>query len=118
MQKILILAWLLSTACLQAQPANPSSDKDKSPDVTIQGCLQSAAGVFTLTESNGTTHRLSGYANKLSHQVGREVKITGKAGVKTISDTSYGVASSATEIPVFDVKTVTRIADTCMSPAK
>jgi|SRR5271157_2657114 len=119
MHKTVILALLLFAAWLQAQPANPSSDKNKPSDVTtIQGCLQSAAGIFTLTESNGTVHRLSGYANKLSHHVGHEVQITGKPGVNTVSDTSYGAASSAEEIPVFDVKTVTHIADTCKSPAK
>ena len=120
MRKILMLALLLlCTACVQAQPANPSSDKDKASDVTtIQGCLQSAAGIFTLTESNGTTHRLSGYANKLSHQIGREVKITGAPGVKTIDTSQQNIEPSASEIPVFNVKSVTRIADTCKSPAK
>jgi hypothetical protein len=117
MHKTLILAslFLLSAAWLQAQPANPSSDKSAASDTTIEGCLQSANGHYTLTEKNGTVHRLSGYANKLSHHVGHEVKITGKPSVKTTDTTSWGTASSAVEQPVFDVSTVTHVADTCQA---
>ena len=103
---------------LPAQAAYPSSDGGQSPQppaTTIQGCLQSANGHYTLTEKNGTVHRLSGYANKLGHQVGHEVKITGMPSVKTTGTTSWGTASSAVEQPVFDVKTVTQVADTCQA---
>ena len=115
MYKPLRLALLLlSAAWLQAQPANPSSDNNKTTDLTtIEGCLQSSGGHYTLTENNGTEHRLSGYANKLGRQVGHEVQITGKPSVKTTSTTSWGAASSAAQQPVFDVKTVTHVADTC-----
>ncbi len=120
MRKTLTLAsLLLSAVWLQAQTANPSSDKNKtSGPATIEGCLQSAGGEFTLTESNGTVHQLSGSGNKLNHQVGHEVQITGKASTKTTADTSYGAASSAQVVPVFEVKTVTQVADTCKSPGK
>ena len=119
MRKTLTLALLLLSAVwLQAQ-TNPSSDKSKtSGPVTIEGCLQSAGGEFTLTESNGTVHQLSGSGNKLGHQVGHEVQITGKHSTKTTADTSYGAASSAQVVPVFEVKTVTQVADTCKSPGK
>ena len=120
---ILALSLLLSAGWLQAQTRVSSSDTSQAPaktsgPTTIRGCLQSAAGTFTLTESNGTVHRLSGYANKLSHQVGHEVQITGKPGVKTVDTSQQNIASSAEEIPVFEVKTVTHIADTCKSPGK
>jgi len=120
MHRTLTLALLvLSAAWLQAQPANPPSESSKSSaPTTIEGCLQNSLGIYTLTESDGTVHRLSGYANKLGRQVGHEVKITGKPGVKTIDTSQQNIEPSATEIPVFDVKTVTRVVDTCKSPGK
>ena len=121
MPRTLMLALLLlsSAAWLQAQPANPPSGESKSSEpTTIQGCLQTSGGIYNLTESDGTVHRLSRYANKLSRQVGHEVRITGKPGVKTLSSTQQNIASSATEIPVFNVKTVTLVADTCKAPGK
>jgi hypothetical protein len=123
MLKTLVLALLLlSAAGLQAQQT-PSSETHQAPAeasalTIIQGCLQSTAGIYTLTENDGTVHRLSRYANKLSPHVGQEVQITGAPGVKTISTTQQNIASSAIEIPVFNVKTVTRIADSCKSPGK
>jgi hypothetical protein len=119
MSKALMLALflLLSAVWSQALEGNPSSNADeKASQVTaIQGCLQSAAGHFSLTESNGNVHRLT-FSKKLNHYVGHEVTITGKPGVRTVSETSYGVASSTEELPIFEVKTVTNVADTCKAP--
>lgn len=111
---ILALLLLLSAAWLQAQPSSPASEKNKPSDLTtISGCLSNSNGQYTLTENDGTAHNLSGYANKLGHQVGREVEITGKPSFKMADTTPVGAASAAQEIPVFEVKTVTRVADTC-----
>ncbi len=117
MGKTLMLALLLLLSAAWAQalggyPASNADDKTAPQLTTIQGCLQTAAGNFTLAESNGTAHHLA-FSNKLNHYVGLEVKITGKPSTKTVSDTSYGAASSAEEIPIFEVKTVTNVADTC-----
>jgi Protein of unknown function (DUF5818) len=117
MSKTLVLALLLllSAAWAQALGGDPSSNADQksaSGLTTIQGCLQSASSQFTLTDSNGTVHRLS-FSNKLTHHVGHEVQITGKPGVKTTETTTYGAGSSAEETPIFEVKTVTYVADTC-----
>jgi len=112
---LLALLLLLSAAWSRALEGEPSSNADQksAPGLTtIQGCLQSAAGNFTLSESNGTVHRLT-FSSKLTHYTGHEVTITGKPSTRTVSDTSYGAASSAEEIPVFEVKTVTDVADTC-----
>lgn len=114
MHKLLILALLLSPEWVQAQPAGPSSDKNKTASLTtIDGCLQSADNEFTLTESDGTSHTLAGNGNKLNHQVGHQVEITGKPGIRTVDTTPVGGASSAKEIPVFEVKSLKQIADTC-----
>lgn len=123
MHRILVLALaLLVPAWLQGQQANPSKDTSTAPAkasglATLEGCLQSVGGNYTLTESNGTVHHLT-YSSKLNHHAGQEVQVTGKLGVKTVSDTSYGAASSAELTPIFEVKTVTHVADTCKSPGK
>ena len=116
MGKTLIFALLLTSAAtlpaLEGYPGSSADQKSESILTTIQGCLQSAAGHFSLTESNGTVHQLA-FSKKLTHFDGHEVQITGKPSTKTVSDTSYGAASSAEEFPIFEVKTVTQLADTC-----
>ena len=114
---MLALLLLLFAASAQALEGTTSSNGDeKSPPqlTTIQGCLQSAAGHFSLTQSDGTVTQLS-FSKQLTKHVGHEVQITGKPSTRTVSDTSYGAASSAEEIPTFEVKTVTHVADTCKS---
>jgi hypothetical protein len=114
----LALALVLSAVWLQAQQGETGKATGKtSGETTIQGCLSNASGQYFLTDGSGTKHQLSGYANKLKAHVGHEVQITGKPGIKTVSDTSYGAASSAEQIPVFEVKTVKQIVDVCKSPA-
>lgn len=121
MHKIVALSFvlLISTLWLQAQAGNPSSGasqtQDKTSDLlTLEGCLQNSNGQYTLTENNnGTTHRLSGAANKLGHQVGRQIEVTGKPGMRTEDSTIAGAGSSAVEHEVFEVRTVKRVADAC-----
>lgn len=112
----LALLLIVSAAGLQAQQGEtgPATAKT-SGGTTLQGCLSSAGGEYSLTDSSGAKHQLSGSANKLKAQVGHEVEITGKPSTKTVADTSYGAASSAEVIPVFEVKSVKQIADTCKS---
>jgi hypothetical protein len=115
----LVLALLISSACLLAAPANPPSDKNhNSADPTImQGCLHTDQSQFILTESNGTSHALSGAAKQLGRLVRHEVEVAGKPGTRTVDTTSSGGASSVLEYPVFEVKTVRDLASTCQSPA-
>ena len=114
---MLALALLIFATCLQAQAAAASEKSQNSGKdaglTTIQGCLQSSNSQYTLTDSEGTVHLLSGAANKLGHQVGRQVELTGKLGIRSVDTTSAGAASSAAEQTVFEVKTVKRIADVC-----
>ena len=107
---------LLATAWLQAQPANPSSEKNKAAEVTtLQGCLRSADNDYTLTDSDGTEHTLVGSLSKLARQVGHEVEVTGKPGTRSQDTTPVGGASSVRVTVVFEVKTVKQVADTCKS---
>ena len=105
MRKLLTLSLLaLFAISLQAQDAGTK---------TIQGCLQYTKRHYVLTDSSGTAHQLSGYANKLKDHVGHEVAITGTEGVHTTGMTQDGMASSAHQTPVFKVQSIKHIADTC-----
>jgi hypothetical protein len=106
----LTLLLLISVASLQAQDAGKTS----SP-TTIQGCLQYSKSHYRLTDSAGKSYQLSSQANKLTHHVGQQVEITGKPGVRTLSTTETGTASSTKEESVFFVKTVKQLADTCQA---
>jgi hypothetical protein len=115
---ILVLVILIPAAWARAQASNPSVDPSqnsgKNSDLTtLQGCLENPNGHYTLTETNGATHQLSGAANKLGHQVNRQIEVTGKTGIKTVDSTLAGAGSSAIEQEVFEVKSVKRIADVC-----
>ena len=112
MRKILlVLVVLLFAGCLLAQDS-----MSKSADATtIQGCLSRNGSYYYLTDSSGKKYHLASYNGKhIEQHVGHEVKITGTMGIKTESTTaSTGVGSSAKEIPVFRVKSIEHVADSC-----
>ena len=112
---MLIVLLLVSAVWLQAESASLSSDKNQNSSdlTTIQGCLQTSLGEYTLTEKDGTIHQLTGAANKLGHHVGHEVELSGKPAVKTVDTTGAGTASSAALQAVFEVRTVKYIAARC-----
>lgn len=114
MGKTLLVTLLLLTSAvwLQAQDAGQTSGKASGP-TTIEGCLQFSDGHYRLTDSTGMVYQLSNEANKLTHYVGQQIKVTGAPGVRTIDTTIQGGASSVKEQHVFKVKTVTHVADTC-----
>ncbi len=115
MRKTLVvtLVVLVSAMWLAAQDSGQMS-KSSGP-TTIQGCLSYTDGHYRLTDSSGNVYQLSNEANKLTHHVGHEIKVTGMPGVRTVDTTTQSAASSAKEQPVFKVKTVTHVADTCMA---
>ncbi len=114
-RRSILALLLLSAASLPAQ--EKSSAQAKPGTTAIEGCLSYAGGQYFLVDSSGAKHELSGSTNKLKDQVGHEVQIAGKPSTKTIESTSYGAASSAEVVPVFEVKSAKRIADTC-GPSK
>ena len=115
MHKTLALALLLmSGAWLPTQREGTAQAPPKNvSETTLQGCLSTAGGEYFVIDSSGVKHQLSGYDNKLKAHLGHEVQVSGKPSVKTVAATSYGAASSAEEIPVFEVKSVKRVADAC-----
>ena len=107
---MLALALLVPAAWLQAQDT-----MSKSSPTTIEGCLSNHNGQYWLTDSTGKVYQLSSNAQKLSSHVGHTVQITGMPGVKTTDTTVQGSESTAKEIPVFKVKSVQHVADSCKS---
>jgi hypothetical protein len=109
---LLTLVLLLSAAWLLAQDTMGKSS-GAAGETTITGCLSTTGTYFNLTDSSGKVYRLNGYANKLKDHVGHQVAITGMPGVKTVGTTTQGAASTAKEIPVFKVKSIQHVADSC-----
>ena len=109
---VLTLVLLLSATWLLAQDTMGKS-AGNAGETTIQGCLSNSSGQYWLTDSSGTKTQLSSHANVLKNHIGHEVAITGMPGVKTTGTTVQGSASTAKQQPVFKVKSVKHVADTC-----
>src|SRR5271167_1750693 len=118
MHKTVILTLLLLSAvwlAAQEMPPSNATKTGKAEPTTIQGCLQSAENKFTLVESDGTAHLLSGSGKKLSQEVGHEVELTGKNETRTLDATVPGGASNVKMMTIFQVKTIKKVDDTCKS---
>lgn len=109
---MLTVVLLISAMGLQAQ-AMGQAGGTPSASTTITGCLQYSNGHYRLTDNSGKVYQLSGEANQLTHHVGHQVAIAGTPGVRTVDTTVQGAESNAKEQPVFKVKTVHQLADTC-----
>ena len=119
MKKIMMFSLLLvmSSAWLESQPRGQSSKQGKAEkpgSATIRGCLQRSEGHYILVDETNTAQRLSD-SGKLKPFIGHEVELTGQPRIRTIDTTQPGTASSATEQPYFEVKTVKDIAASCPS---
>jgi hypothetical protein len=114
MRKLTVLVVLFASVLwLQAQDKGQASSA-----TTLQGCLHYSKGHYSLVDSSGTKHRLSGAAQKLKKLVNHQISVEGKEGVHTHSTTEQGAASSVQETPVFNVSSVTDVAATCTAPTK
>ena len=107
---LLVLGLGIFAISLYAQDAGQMSSTK-----TITGCLSYSRQHYILTESNGTEHLLTGYANKLKPHVGHEIEVTGTEGTKTTSTTQQGAASTAHQAPDIKVSSIKHIAETWVS---
>ena len=118
---LLLLCSALVVAQSTSPAASPTSSQASSSQTsdtegkTIEGCLSGSAGNWTLTDSSGKTWQLQGDDSKLSKEVGHQVKIkgsemAGSAGAASPSSPGSTAPSAAAQ---FNVKSVTKIADTC-----
>lgn len=107
---LLVLLLMFWPGLLGAQPGNQGSTTSAT---TISGCLEFSSHAYGLVDDKGESVRLRYQANKLIHYVGHNVTITGNSGIETIDTTVDGLASSADEIPVFNVDSVKSAGGTC-----
>ncbi len=117
---MLLLALLVSTAWLTAQEYPQSGSKHTegtaSGQTTVQGCLQSSNGSYTLISDSGTTYQLQGETSKLSKHVGHEVEITGspsEAGSSTSGMSPHAGASAGGSEQTLTVHSLKHISKTC-----
>lgn len=119
--QMLILVLLIAAVGLRAQSGYPGLDKWVGPEkmsglATVQGCLQSSGGDYTVTDNNGMIHHLQGNTARLSRYARHEVEITGKPSVRTTDTSMLNIAASAEEQPALAVESAKQISETCSSP--
>ncbi|HUI82642.1 MAG TPA: hypothetical protein VL240_00365 [Candidatus Binatia bacterium] len=111
---------LVSGVWLRAQEGHPGADiwrfPDKTYPSTIDGCLRSSGGHYSVTDSAGNNYDLTGSTAWLSRYVGHEVEVTGKPTVITLDTTVTRAASTAEEFPALEVKGAKQIGDRCDPP--
>lgn len=116
---LLLLMLVVFSVAAWAKAGDPGSDKQQAPARTtasvINGCLQRSGFQYTLIDTAGKSHLLIGNTGKLGHFTGHQVAITGQPTIKTIDTTEPQAASTAEEIPAFEVKTIKLISKTCSS---
>ena len=119
--RMLSLVLLSSAALLHAQMGS-SSDSGKSQGMSnrasVEGCLQSSNGNYTLTANSGTVYQLRGDTSKLSEHIGHEVRITGTIPGSAAASTPSAMTPGASQETMLDVKSVKHISSTCKSMAK
>jgi Protein of unknown function (DUF5818) len=106
-----------STAGQSGSMSNSSAGNGS--ETTIQGCLNSSGGSYTLTDASGTTYQLQGDSSKLSEHVNNEVELKGtSSGSATGSSASTGSSTgSASGTQTFNVTKVKKISSTCSTGA-
>ncbi|MFZ0800445.1 MAG: hypothetical protein WAM98_21875, partial [Terriglobales bacterium] len=85
---------------------------------SVQGCLSGSDGVYTLTDKNGTSFKLSGDTAKLKEHIGHEIKVTGimsSASASPNPDTSAEAKATASTGGEIQVTSFKHIAKTCQS---
>jgi hypothetical protein len=97
MRYLLLLSVLLLGTCWAAAQNYPSQSGSThatgSASTTVEGCLSSNNGNYTLTDSHGNNIALTGDTSKLSEHVGHTIKITG-----TTTSASTSSSGSAAEL--------------------
>ncbi|HEV3511368.1 MAG TPA: hypothetical protein VGS05_06665 [Candidatus Sulfotelmatobacter sp.] len=101
-----------------------NSSAGNGSETTIQGCLNSSGGSYTLTDASGTTYQLQGDTSKLSAHVNNEVELKGtasgssSAGSTAGSSASTGSATgSSAGSQMFNVTKVKKVSSTCSTGA-
>ncbi len=117
MRHLLWLSVLLlgtSWAAAQSYPSQETS-VNAGGQQTVQGCLSSNGGTYTLVGKDGKSFQLTGDTAKLSEHVGHEIKVTGTVSSASESGSASTSPSSTTGSaqPTIDVSSVKHVSKTC-----
>jgi hypothetical protein len=127
---------LLSSAWMIAQSSNPPTAPDNSqstqpssqqPDTsqskepassdhqghTIEGCITSVAGGYTLTDNSGKTYQLAGDTSKLANENGHWDQVSGTEEGSAGGAASSSGASSSGAPTTFTVRKIKVVSTTC-----
>ena len=99
----------------EQQPASQASSHAQAADKaqSIEGCLASSNGSFTLTDKSGKTYQLASDTVKLGDHVGQTLRVWGAE--KKATDPP-GASSLAGGQPAFTVEKVKIVAPSCSAP--
>ena len=108
---LLFSVLLLGMSWTVAQSESHSSSGKSAAQETVQGCLSSSGGTYTLTAKDGKTFQLTGDTAKLTEHVGHEVKITGTVG--SASESSTGAMGKTSAEKTIEVSSVKHVSKSC-----
>ena len=110
---LLGLSWAVAQdSSAGSQGSNGSARTGAGGQMTVEDCLSSSSGNFTLTDKNGTAYQLTGDTAKLSEHVGHEVKITGTSASADASGSQTSASGAGQALQVTSMK---HISKTCKS---
>jgi hypothetical protein len=113
MRHLILLSVLLLGVSWAAAQNYPSEGKSGSTSgqQTVQGCLSSNGGTYTLTSKDGKNFQLTGDTARLSEHVGHEVKVTGTLSSESASPSS--TSGRTAEEPKLEVTSVKHVSKSC-----
>ena len=111
---LLSLILLLSTASVVAQNNNNSDlvTQPVSSRATIVGCLDGAAGTYTLTNFSGASFQLTGSPEQLNAHVGETMQVTGI--VTPVVHVPGAISEGTRTEPTLSVISFRRISGVCV----
>jgi hypothetical protein len=117
MRKATLLAaiFLMASGWVLAQ-SDSGQSSSSGQATSITGCLLGSGGYYTLTDDSGKNYQLQGADSKLKPEVGHVVKVRGmktEGSTGTESSPSTSGASNVSGGTQFQVKSVTRVSDSC-----
>ncbi|MFZ0807531.1 MAG: hypothetical protein WAN03_15155 [Candidatus Sulfotelmatobacter sp.] len=96
----------------QSSQMSKTSQSNTASQTTVEGCLSSANGSYTLTDSQGKAYQLMGDSAKLSKHVGHEVKITGTESAAGSASSNPSGMAGGSQMSI-EVSSLKHISKTC-----
>lgn len=125
------LALAVAVVSARQDPQDPSKDQQKTPDVTLQGCVSQGSGptVFILNNARvrpddknekSKSYVIVAGAEDLAlvKHVNHEVTITGSAEAKVAPVPPPGQTVAEKDLPRLTAKTVTMVSDRCTAESR